>query len=60
MLKDVCTQIIIMELRNRVSDTLYDLEPQYDAALTGINAEFLTDLHNMLDAFTPEEVEECQ
>jgi len=60
MLNDVCTQIIIMELRNRVSDTLYDLEPQYDAALTGINAEFLTNLHDMLDTFTPEEVEECQ
>lgn len=43
-----------MELRNRVSDTLYDLEPQYDAALTGINAEFLTNLYNMLDTFTPE------
>lgn len=59
-MKDVCTQIIIMELRNRVSDTLYDLEPQYDAALTGINAEFLTNLYDMLDTFTPEEVEECQ
>lgn len=60
MLKDVCTQVIIMELRNRVSDSLYDLEPQYDAALTGINAEFLTNLYDMLNTFTPEEVEECQ
>lgn len=54
MLNNVSTSIILMELRNRVSDQLYDLDPQYDASLTGINAEFLTNLHNMLDTFTPE------
>jgi hypothetical protein len=54
MLPNVSTAVIIMELRNRVSDQLYDLEPKYDASLTGINAEFLTNLYHMLDTFTPE------
>jgi len=53
-MNDISTSILIMELRKRVSDQLYDLDPKYDASLTGINAEFLTNLHNMLDTFTPE------
>lgn len=55
MLNDVSTVAIIMELRNRVSDQLYDLEPQYDVALNDINAEFLTNLYDMLRTLKPEE-----
>jgi len=49
MLNDVSTAIILMELRNRVSDQLFDPEPQYDAFLSDLTMEELRGLYDLLD-----------
>jgi hypothetical protein len=62
MLPNVSTAVIIMELRNRVGDFVYDPEPQYDVALDGLDVDMLKRLHTYLKAATktpstePEEV----
>lgn len=61
MLREVSTAIILMELRNRVGDYVYDPEPQYDAALEGQDKAYLKRLHTYLKSVIkhtqePEEV----
>ena len=52
MLRDVSTAIILMELRNRIGDFVYDPEPQYDVALDGLDVDMLKRLHTYLKAAT--------
>ena len=61
LLPNVSTVIIMLELRDRISDYVYDPEPQYDAALEGKDKAGLKRLHTYLKAVTkqtpePEEV----
>lgn len=61
MLRDVSTVVILMELRNRIGDFVYDPEPQYDVALDGLDVDMLKRLHTYLKVATsstpePEEV----
>ena len=62
MLPNVSTAVIMMELRNRVGDFVYDPEPQYDVALDGLDVDMLKRLHTYLKFATktptpePEEV----
>lgn len=48
MLNHISTSIIIMELRNRIGDFVYDPEPQYDAGLEGKDKAMLKRLHTYL------------
>lgn len=62
MLRNVSTAIILIELRNRIGDFVYDPEPQYDVALDGLDVNMLKRLHTYLKVATktphtePEEV----
>lgn len=57
LLPNVSTSILIMELRNRVSDRLDDPEPQYDAVLSTTSLRNLRELETALESislYTPE------
>jgi len=57
MLHNISTAIILMELRNRVSDQLDDPEPQYDLVLSNTTRRDLRELETALESisiYTPE------
>lgn len=57
MLTNVSTAIIILELRNRLSDRLDDPEPQYDVVLSNTPLRDLRELETALESisiYTPE------
>ena len=57
MLNDVSTVVILLELRNRISDRLDDPEPQYDAVLSNTPLRDLRELETALESislYTPE------
>lgn len=62
LLPNVSTSIILLELRNRIGDHVYDPEPQYDVALSRLTNAQLKRLHTYLKGATkqptpePEEV----
>ncbi len=60
-LHNVSTAIILMELRNRVSDQLDDPEPQYDLVLSNSSRRELRELETSMESISiygtePEEV----
>ena len=57
MLNNVSTAIILLELRNRLSDRLDDPEPQYDVVLSNTPLRDLRELETALESislYTPE------
>lgn len=48
-LRNISSIVILMELRHRVSDQLFDPEPQYDAFLSDLTMEELRGLYDLLD-----------
>jgi len=57
MLHNISTAIILMELRNRVSDQLDDPEPKYDLVLSNTTRRDLRELETALESisiYTPE------
>ena len=48
MLNEVSTQVILMELRNRVFDQIEDPEPQYDALLSNLSGKRILELGAVL------------
>jgi len=45
VLNNISTAIILLELRNRIGDYVYDPEPQYDVALARLDKAKLKRLH---------------
>lgn len=58
MLNDVATAVIILELRQRITDQLKDPEPQYDGVLSELKRNDLLILDMALPTFTTPEPEE--
>lgn len=57
LLPNISTSILIMELRNRLSDRLDDPEPQYDVVLSNTPLRDLRELETALESislYTPE------
>lgn len=57
LLPNISTSILIMELRNRLSDRLHDPEPQYDVVLSNTPLRDLRELETALESislYTPE------
>lgn len=52
MFNDVSTSMLILELRNRVSDRLNDPEPQYDAVLSNRPLRDLRELETALESIS--------
>jgi|11BtaG_2_1085332.scaffolds.fasta_scaffold02330_8 hypothetical protein len=57
LLPNISTSILLMELRNRLSDRLDDPEPQYDVVLSNTPLRDLRELETALESislYTPE------
>jgi hypothetical protein len=58
MLNHISTAVIILELRQRITDQLKDPEPQYDGVLSELKRNDLLILDMALPTFTTPEPEE--
>lgn len=58
MLTDISTAIILLELRNRIGDYVYDPEPKYDVALSRLDNAKLKRLHTYLKNATKQPIPE--
>ena len=58
MLNHISTAVIILELRQRITDQLKDPEPQYDGVLSELKRNDLLILDMALPVFTTPEPEE--
>jgi len=50
-MNEISTITLLQELCKRLSDAVYDIEPQYDAVLTPMPIQFSLDLHRKIEDY---------